>query len=102
MAVKSANVYARMEPELKEQAEQILSALGISASNAITMFYRQIILQGGVPFDVKLPCTKPLSMDELTDEELDAELEKGYQSVKEGRLRPAALAYEELRRKYSL
>ena len=35
---KSANLYARIEPEVKEQAEAILSALGIPASNAITMF----------------------------------------------------------------
>ena len=36
---KSANLYARIEPDVKEQAEGILEALGISASNAITMFY---------------------------------------------------------------
>ena len=41
---KSANLNARIEPELKEQAEEILAALGIPASNAITMFYRQIII----------------------------------------------------------
>lgn len=52
---KSANLYARIEPDLKEQAENILAALGIPASNAITMFYKQIILQNGLPFEVKLP-----------------------------------------------
>ena len=45
---KSANLYARIEPEVKEQAEAILSALGIPASNAITMFYKQVILQRAV------------------------------------------------------
>ena len=55
MAVKSANVYARIEPEVKEQAETILAALGVPASNAITMFYKQIILHGGLPFRVSLP-----------------------------------------------
>jgi DNA-damage-inducible protein J len=49
MATKSANLYARIEPEVKQQAEDILSALGISASNAINMFYKQIILQKGLP-----------------------------------------------------
>ena len=44
MAAKSANLYARIEPEVKEQAERILSTLGIPASNAINMFYKQIIL----------------------------------------------------------
>ena len=41
MATKSANLYARIEPEVKEKAESILSALGIPASSAINMFYKQ-------------------------------------------------------------
>lgn len=40
MARKSANLYARIEPDVKEQAEGILAALGIPASNAINMFYK--------------------------------------------------------------
>lgn len=48
---KSANLYARIEPDVKEKAESILTALGIPASNAITMFYKQIILHKGLPFD---------------------------------------------------
>ena len=54
---KSASVYARIEPEVKEQAEQILTTLGIPASNAITIFYKQIILHNGLPFDVAFPRT---------------------------------------------
>ena len=102
MAVKTSTVSASIEPNLKEQAEQILSALGIPASYAITMFYKQIVLQGGIPFDVKLPCGKPLSMDDLSEEELDTELEKGMSSVRAGRIKPAAKAYEDLRGKYGL
>ena len=44
MATKSANLYARIEPDVKEKAESILSTLGIPASSAINMFYKQIIL----------------------------------------------------------
>ena len=54
MATKSANLYARIEPEVKEKAESILSTLGIPASSAINMFYKQIILQRGLPFEVNL------------------------------------------------
>ena len=43
MAIKSSNVTARVEPEVKEQAEAILSSLGIPTSTAINMFYRQIV-----------------------------------------------------------
>ena len=52
---KTANLYARIEPDVKEQAEGILTALGIPVSNAINMFYKQIILQRGIPFEMKLP-----------------------------------------------
>ena len=45
MATKTANLYARIEPEVKDQAESILTSLGIPVSNAINMFYKQIILQ---------------------------------------------------------
>ena len=81
---KSANLYARIEPEVKEQAEAILSALGIPASNAITMFYKQIILQNGIPFEVKLP-EQPKNAALMTTEQLDAELEKGYASMQAGK-----------------
>ena len=60
MATKSANVYARIEPDVKEQAEGILAALGIPASNAINMFYKQIILQRGLPFEVKMLSARPV------------------------------------------
>ena len=52
MATKSSNLYVRIEPEVKEKAESILATLGISVSSAINMFYKQIIFQKGIPFDV--------------------------------------------------
>ena len=60
MASKTANLYARIEPELKEEAESILTALGIPASNAITMFYKQIVLHKGLPFVVTLSVPEPM------------------------------------------
>lgn len=84
---KSANLYARIEPDVKEQAETILNALGIPASNAITMFYKQIILQRGLPFDVKLP-EPPLDISSMSAVQLNAELEKGYADVLAGRTIP--------------
>ena len=99
---KTANLYARIEPELKEEAESILTALGIPASNAITMFYRQIILQRGLPFDVKLPAARPVDMSRLTQEQLDAELQKGYDDIQAGRTEPAKQVFDSIRRDYGL
>lgn len=99
---KTANLYARIEPEVKEQAEGILSALGIPVSNAINMFYKQIILQRGIPFEMKLPQAKAVDMSKLTPQELDSELDKGYQDVLAGRTRPASEVFEELRKDYGI
>ncbi|MBC7075295.1 MAG: type II toxin-antitoxin system RelB/DinJ family antitoxin [Syntrophomonadaceae bacterium] len=98
---KSANLYARIEPEVKEQAEAILNALGISASNAITMFYKQIILHKGLPFEVKLP-DHPLDVSRMTKEQLNAELEKGYAQMQNGQTIPAEQAFADIRKKYGV
>lgn len=102
MAAKSANLYARIEPEIKEQAEEILSALGIPASNAINMFYKQIIFHRGLPFEVKIPSSKPFDMSILSEEQINEELEKGYADMKAGRTKPASKVFEDIRKDYHL
>ena len=99
---KTANLYARIEPEVKEQAESILAALGIPASNAINMFYKQIILQRGLPFEVKMPAVRPLDTSVLTDAQMDAELEKGYADMQAGRTKSAKSAFADIRKDYGL
>ena len=49
---KTSNIFARVEPEIKEQAELVLTELGIPMSNAINIFLRQIIIQKGIPFEI--------------------------------------------------
>ena len=99
---KSANLYVRIEPDLKEQAENVLSALGIPASNAITMFYKQIILQRGMPFEVKLPAARLLDVSSMTEEQLNAELEKGFADIEAGCTRPAMQVFDDIRRDYGV
>ncbi|MBQ8814573.1 MAG: type II toxin-antitoxin system RelB/DinJ family antitoxin [Lachnospiraceae bacterium] len=96
MASKTANLYARIEPDVKNQAESILNALGIPVSNAINMFYKQIILQRGLPFEVKLPTSKPVDMSVLSEEELNAEIEKGYVDILNGRTKPAGTVFADI------
>ena len=52
---KSIMIHARIEPTLKSEAEQMLSALGLNMTQAITLFLQQVRLQKGLPFEVKLP-----------------------------------------------
>ena len=93
MAVKTANVIARVEPQIKEQAEQILSSLGISASNLINMLYRQVILTKSVPFPLELPKTKLPSRAAMTDEEFIGMLQESIGDVRHGRTDDADIAF---------
>lgn len=99
---KTGNLYVRIDPDVKSEAEGILSALGIPASNAINMFYKQIILQRGIPFDVKLPQTRLPDMSKMSVQELDQELEKGYQDILAGRTTPAGQVFADIRKEYGI
>ena len=52
---RSAMIRARIEPKLKNEVEHVFERLGLSASEAINMFYAQVSLRRGLPFDVVIP-----------------------------------------------
>ena len=84
---RTSNVFARVEPGVKEQAEKVLRQLGVPMSNAIGLFLRQVIMQRGIPFDMKLPSRKPVAIGAMNAAELNAELEKGYTGSVAGQTR---------------
>ena len=57
---KSGMIRARVEQELKRQAEELFSELGLSATEAITLFYKQVTVHRGLPFDVRMPNAQTL------------------------------------------
>jgi DNA-damage-inducible protein J len=58
---KTAFLNARIDPDLKTSAEKVLDGVGVTASQAITMFYRQVVLRRGLPFDVCIPNAETLA-----------------------------------------
>ena len=52
---KSANINVRIDPETKKRAEDLFSSFGITITDAINIFLRKSIMEGGLPFDVRLP-----------------------------------------------
>lgn len=99
---RTSNIFARVEPEIKEQAEKVLDRLGIPMSNAVGMFLRQVVLQRGIPFEMKLPQTTPLSYGSLTREQFDVEMEKGLADVKAGRVYSADDIEAEMKRDFGV
>ena len=96
MANTSA-VYARIDTNLKERAENILKQLGISPSSAIQMLYSQIVLTKGMPLDFHLPVRKTVMIGGL-----DNELMKGIDSLRCGRTYSVEEVDAELAREYGI
>lgn len=86
---KSSSIYTRVEPEIKEQVEQVLSKLGMPMANAINLFLHQIVLHDGIPFEVKLPQRKLVDYSMLSQEQFNIEMEKGLVDVEAGRVASA-------------
>lgn len=99
---RTSNIYVRVEPEIKEQAENVLEQLGIPMSNAISVFLRQIVLQKGIPFEMKLPERKPLDISMLSEKEFNAEIEKGLADIREGRVISAQSVVDKMHRDYGI
>ena len=99
-ATRTANIYTRVDPDTKEQAELILSQLGIPMSNAVGMFLKQVVIQRGIPFEMKLPSARPLVVGELTKEQFDAEIQAGLDDIAAGRTVSADDVESEMRSLY--
>ena len=97
---KNATVSARIDKNVKDQAEDILRQLGIPVSVVINTLYHQIIARNGVPFSITLP-TKPRSLDELTQSELDAKLQHNYEQALSRQGKPMDEVFDEIERRHT-
>ena len=98
MAVtKSVNVNVRIQENIKQQAEQILETIGIPRATAIDMFYRQIILNNGIPFSLTIPKSLP-AQDDMDEKMFNALMAKGYDQAVRGDSCPIDDVFEELER----
>ena len=64
---KTEMIRARVEPDLKREAGELFSELGLSATEAITLFYRQVTLHRGLPFDVRVPTAETVEALQARD-----------------------------------
>ena len=96
MAVKTANVTARIQPNIKEQAEAILDRLGIPVSVFIDMTYRQVIMRDGVPFSLDIP-DKFATRDSITKAEFDTMMQTGLSQAKRNDSVSVDKAFEQLK-----
>ena len=99
---KSSSVFSRVEPELKEQVEEVLSQLGIPMASAINLYLRQIVLRRGIPFDIRLPHNAPININALSQEQFDTEIQKGFDDLDAGRVVSSKQVRAEMQSQYGL
>ena len=95
MATKTANVLARVEPDVKAQAENILETLGVPTSVLINMLYKQIILTKSIPFSLSIP-SAPLARDEIDSATFDKMMKQGLHEANEKSGKPATEVFADL------
>ncbi|MDO4860278.1 MAG: type II toxin-antitoxin system RelB/DinJ family antitoxin [Bacillota bacterium] len=98
MATKTANVIARVAPDVKTQAESIMDQLGVPVSVVINMLYKQIILTQSIPFSISIP-NEPVALDEMDRQAFDSMMDKGYQQAINGETSRVAEAFDGIRKK---
>ena len=97
MALKTANVMARVEPAVKEQAESIMEMLGIPASVVINTLYKQIIMTRSIPFPLSVPAA-PAARDEMDEAAFHAMMQRGLDEANADESRAASEVFAELKR----
>lgn len=97
MATKTANVMARVEPDVKKQAEEIMEMLGIPVSVVINTLYKQIVMTRSIPFSLSVP-PMPVARDEMDEAAFHAMMERGLNEAKADKSRAAADVFADLKR----
>ena len=98
----TATLSCSINPSVMQQAEQILSNLGIPLSTAIDIYLRQIAIVGGIPFPVRMaPAPETMNADLMSADEIHLSLEAGYQDAVAGRTREASEVFAEMRRQWA-
>jgi len=83
---KAANIYVRVKPEIKEQAEQVFDNFGMTVSEAVNIFLHKAIMVGGIPFEVRPLTPNAETLEAMREVELmeqDPSIGKGYTDVKQ-------------------
>ena len=98
--MSTGTAYVEVEPEIKRRAEEILDKIGMSYSMAVDLFTRQIVLRRAFPIELNVPERKPLCLESMTEDEIDAAIQEGLDDLEAGRTIPLEKVREEMSKRY--
>ncbi|MBO4318017.1 MAG: type II toxin-antitoxin system RelB/DinJ family antitoxin [Mailhella sp.] len=100
---KTSTLNLRVNPDVKQNAENVLKQLGVPMATAVDMFLRQIAMTGSIPFSISLPkAPAGVNADAMTSKEIHAELKAGYDDMLAVHVQDAAAAFAEFRKAHRL
>ena len=99
MAQTSINI--RTDEKLKKQFDEVCSELGLNLSTAINIFMKTVVRQNRIPFPLAIEKI-PKALDELRKEEFDAMMQKSFDDIEAGKIRPAEEVMQSFKRKYGI
>lgn len=80
---KTDSIHMRIDPTLKADVESTLNQLGLSTTDAINIFLRQVVLSHGIPFDVRLPKPNVETLAAMEEAKAISKSGKGFDNVKD-------------------
>lgn len=98
---KSSNIYVRIDPETKKEAEKVFDKLGLTMSQAVVLFLKQAVIQQGFPIELSA-APKGLRIDYINKEDIDAKLQVGLDDVKNGRTMTAEEVKTEMESRHGI
>ena len=97
---RTATLNVRIEPDTKSKAEQVFHNLGISMSDAVNIFLKQVVYRNAIPFELEVPfAPSELDATNWTAERFENEIQKGIIDVAEGNVMKAEDTFNEIREK---
>ena len=99
---KTTTLNLRVNPAVKQQAEDVLKLLGVPMATAVDMFLRQIAMTGSIPFAVALPkAPDSVNADKMTDQQLRESFLAGLEDAEAGNTQDAGTAFAEFRKRHT-
>ena len=100
MSTQTTQVTFRTDETLKKEAEMLFYRMGLNMTTALNIFLRQAVVEQAIPF--KPRAKSLLDFSELTEEEKNAEIQKGFDSLEAGRVLSSVQIKENIKRKYEV
>lgn len=99
MPAVSTNI--KIDPDVKEQAQNLFERLGMNLSTAVNIFLRQAIREQAIPFritDAQPTTTLPPTRDDMSDKEFNAMIERGFYDIEQGKTSTLHETFDDLRK----